>query len=407
MIRTGSAKSEKARLLAKPLEIEYPSPMRPIAALLTLWLLWGAAGPASSHADVPSEPLVRNVAVLLYGGVELLDFAGPAEVFSASRSEEGRRFRVYTVAETTEPVVSQGFARVVPEYSIVDCPRPDLIVVPGGAVPLSRPAVVEWVRRSAGEAEVAMSVCNGALLFAKAGLLDGAEATTHQSSLGTLALSAPNARLLPERRIVDNGRVVTTAGVSAGIDGALHVVARLLGDEAARRTALYMEYRWDPAGAEEYHRRVIAAGAPPRVFELVGVALSEGVECALSRWKEMAEPPSEEEVNGVAYFLLGAADRPVEALCVFELNAAAFPESANVWDSLADGCLALGRDAEALEHTRRCLAQLEADTGPDTEHLARLRQSALEKLARLEAATEDASRPVDRRVDRPDAEGGP
>ncbi len=331
------------------------------------------------------EPTVRDVAVLVYPGVELLDFAGPAEVFSAARAGDGRRFRVFTVAESTEPIVSQGFLTVVPEVALADCPAPDLIVVPGGSVPLSRPAVVEWVRTAGARAEVALSVCNGALLFARAGLLDGLEATTHHGSIQSLMLAAPTTQVDPARRFVDNGRVVTTAGVSAGIDGALHVVARLLGEDVAHEAARYMEYRWDPAGAAEHHRRAFAADGTPPTTTLVRTAIAEGVDAALALWDALEDPPSEQDVNLAGYSLLQRAGRPADALAAFELNTARFPSSANVWDSLADALVELGREDEALRHARRCLELLERDDAVDPGFAERVRASAQGKVDRLAA----------------------
>jgi transcriptional regulator GlxA family with amidase domain len=175
--------------------------------------------------------------------MELLDFAGPGEVFQTA----GPQFKVYTVAESTEPIVSQGFVKIVPEYSIHNCPRPDLLVIPGGATAatLKNPDVITWVKRASGEAEITMSVCTGAFILAKAGLLDGQEATTHWFHLKRLGKSVPNIQVRSNVRFVDTGKLVTTAGVSAGIDGSLHVVGRLLGREAAARTARGMEYNWD------------------------------------------------------------------------------------------------------------------------------------------------------------------
>jgi putative intracellular protease/amidase len=144
--------------------------------------------------------------------------------------------------------VSQGFVTITPEYTIENCPKPDILVVPGGATGfLTRDEkFMAWARKVAPEAEIAFSVCTGAFVYAEIGLLDGHEATTHWGSIAALRREAPKARVVENRRFVDNGRVVTTAGVSAGIDGALHVVARLLGRAAADRTARYMEYLWQP-----------------------------------------------------------------------------------------------------------------------------------------------------------------
>ena len=188
----------------------------------------------------------RNVAILIHEGVELLDFAGPGEVFVAA----GRNgaFNVYTVAASPDQIVSQGFVTIKPEYTLANCPTPDIVILPGGRtdVPLNNGEVIEWIKKTSRNAEVMMSVCTGAFLLAKAGLLDGLEATTHWGSIESLKQSAPRATVRENRRFVDNGKVVTAAGVSAGIDASLHVVDRLLGREAAGKTARYMEYKWEP-----------------------------------------------------------------------------------------------------------------------------------------------------------------
>jgi transcriptional regulator GlxA family with amidase domain len=211
--------------------------------------LCAAAEPTSKAKDALLRQSPRNVAIFVFQGMELLDFAGPGEVFQAA----GPKFKVYSVAESTEPIVSQGFVKIVPQYSIQDCPRPDLLVIPGGntSAALKNPEVIAWVKRVSGEAEVTMSVCTGAFILAKAGILDGREATTHWFHLTRLGKSASNIQVRSNVRFVDTGKVVTTAGVSAGIDGALHVVDRLLGHKEAARIAKGMEYRWDEARAPE------------------------------------------------------------------------------------------------------------------------------------------------------------
>ncbi|WP_206107908.1 DJ-1/PfpI family protein [Paludisphaera rhizosphaerae] len=187
----------------------------------------------------------KNVVILVYEGMELLDFAGPAEVFSVAGG--GRAFEVFTAAASPEPVKSLGFA-FTPHYTLESCPKVDVLVVPGGStrIPQADPAVVEWVKKKSGEAEVTVSVCTGALLLARAGLLDGLEATTHRASLDALREAAPRTKVKEGIRYVDNGKVVTSAGVSAGIDASLHVVERLVGLEGAIQTAEYMEYRSGP-----------------------------------------------------------------------------------------------------------------------------------------------------------------
>ena len=201
--------------------------------LLAIVIIAGVGGTA-----VGAES--RNVAIVLYPGVELLDFAGPGEVFSAAGNGA---FNVFTVAATHEPIVSQGFVRITPEYAIADSPKPDILVIPGGrsASLYDNPKMMAWVKARVAGAELTMSVCNGAIVLAKAGLLDGLRATTHYGSIDRLR-SFPRITVVPRRRFVDNGRIVATQGVSAGIDGALHVVERLLGAEAAWSDARYMMY---------------------------------------------------------------------------------------------------------------------------------------------------------------------
>ncbi len=191
---------------------------------------------------------IKNVAIFLYEGVEILDFSGPGEVFAAAGSDKGR-FKVYTVAATKDPILSQGFVRIQPEFSIADCPTPDIIVLPGGNTgpSVNNPAVIAWVQKHAPDLEAALSVCTGAFILEKAGLLEGKKATTWHGAIDRLRKVATKTEVLENVRWVDNGNIVTTAGVSAGIDGALHLVERILGKEAAVATARYMEYdKWRP-----------------------------------------------------------------------------------------------------------------------------------------------------------------
>jgi len=190
----------------------------------------------------------RNVAILLFNDVELLDFCGPFEVFSVS----GRKcnpvpFNVYTVAENAGPITTSNGLSVNPAYSLATCPRPDLLLIPGGdgtRKQMDNAPLLEWIVRQSNQVEMLLSVCTGALLLGKAGLLDQLSATTHHSAITLLRKVAPNAIVLEGRRIVDNGKFVLAAGISAGIDMSLHVVDRLLGPEISAEAAAYMEYDW-------------------------------------------------------------------------------------------------------------------------------------------------------------------
>lgn len=345
------------------------------ATLLVLLLLAGR---------LPAQDQERhNVAILLYPGVELLDFAGPGEVFASAHNTNGQEFHVYTVAESAEPLLSQGFLRIVPEYTLDNCPQPEIIVLPGGNVPTERPHVVDWVRRYSATDGTTLSVCNGALLLAKGGLLDGMTATTHHSALETLRLAAPRTKVVDNERVVDNGKVVTAGGVSSGIDGALHLVARVLGQDTARDTARYMEYRWEPDRPLEPW-----AKSPPTEatrLDLVRVLMNQGQAAALAAWKGMSPAPSEQDVNIAGYQLLDIAPNVEPALAVFELNTAAFPESANAWDSLSDGYIAAGRKDDALRCSRRSLELLGHQPGVDAERLERIRMSAQGKVDFLQS----------------------
>jgi transcriptional regulator GlxA family with amidase domain len=189
----------------------------------------------------------KNIAILLFDDVEVLDFAGPFEVFAVADELRGHAvFNVFTVAENIGTIRARNGLKVVPHFSREDCPAPHVLVVPGGfgtRALLNKPALLEWVRLKAKHAELVMSVCTGALVLAKAGLLDGLRATTHHRSFELLRSLAPRTQVMESERFVDNGRILTAAGISAGIDCSLHVVERMLGSETADDTARQMEYR--------------------------------------------------------------------------------------------------------------------------------------------------------------------
>jgi transcriptional regulator GlxA family with amidase domain len=188
----------------------------------------------------------RNVAILVFDEVEVLDFAGPFEVFAMTDELRSHSvFNVVTVAPMPGTVRARNGLKVVPDHAIETCPPPHILVIPGGfgtRALLRNPVVIEWIQNRARSAEIIMSVCTGALVLAKAGLLDGLRVTTHHDLVETLRTMAPGAIVDASARFHDNGAVVTSAGISAGIDCSLHIVARVLGDEAASSTAAYMEY---------------------------------------------------------------------------------------------------------------------------------------------------------------------
>jgi transcriptional regulator GlxA family with amidase domain len=195
-------------------------------------------------------PATRNLAILIFDDVEVLDFCGPFEVFAvANRFTAPPAFNIVTVAENAGPVLTRGGLSVNPHHRLSDCPRPNLLLVPGGQgtrTEMHNPVLIDWIRQASKKAKLILSVCTGSLLLAKAGLLDGLEATTHHEAIDLLREAAPEAMIPAARRLVDNGRVVCSGGIAAGIDMSLHVVARLLGLEIAEKTARQMEYPWEP-----------------------------------------------------------------------------------------------------------------------------------------------------------------
>lgn len=201
--------------------------------------------PACNMALVAkSEVTTRNrqVAILLFDGVQIIDYTAPYEIFGQAR------FEVFTVAESREPITTAMGMSVNPKYTFADHPRPDIVLVPGGGVrpSLENLRLLAWVRENASAAEYVLSVCNGALILAKAGLLDGLAATTFYGQLDDLRNMAPNTRVVNDKRFVDNGKIITSAGLSAGIDASLHIVAKILGTARAQNLALHIEYRWQP-----------------------------------------------------------------------------------------------------------------------------------------------------------------
>ncbi len=193
----------------------------------------------------------KRVGIVLFEEIEVLDFCGPFEVFSATRLHEERRreepspFEVLLVAERPEPLRTAGEMRVIPHCTFDDCPRLHILVVPGGwgtRREVENPVMLDWLRARAQEAETLTSVCTGSMLLGFAGLLNGLRATTHWRSLDWMRDSFPLVTVEPAEHVVEDGRVFTSAGISAGIDMALKVAARYFGEDVGRATARHMEY---------------------------------------------------------------------------------------------------------------------------------------------------------------------
>jgi transcriptional regulator GlxA family with amidase domain len=195
-----------------------------------------------------------TVGILLFDEVEVLDFCGPFEVFSAARpleaekqGDEHRLFRVLTIAEQERLITCRGGLLVQPHATIEQHPPLDILVVPGGQGTRRErhnQRLLDWIGEQDQHTQLTTSVCTGAFLLAERGLLNQRRATTHWGSVEWMRSIYPEIEMLADTRVVDEGHIVTSAGVSAGIDMSLHVVARLYGVEVARWTARRMEYDW-------------------------------------------------------------------------------------------------------------------------------------------------------------------
>ena len=184
----------------------------------------------------------KKVAILLFEGVQIIDFTGPYEIFGQARYE------VYTVSKKGKMINTAMNMKVQPTYNFGNAPQPDILVIPGGNVGASSrdKATISWIKKIERGTEHLMSVCNGAFILAETNLLEGKTATTFYAQIPQLRKNYPKTKVVSDQRFVDNGKVITSAGLSAGIEAALHVVAKEKGLGAAQRIALHIEYLWEP-----------------------------------------------------------------------------------------------------------------------------------------------------------------
>ena len=208
------------------------------------------------------------VAFLVSDGAVVIDFCGPWEVFQdvmVGSGADHHPFRLYTVAETKAPIRASGGLRIVPDYDFATAPAPKVLVIPaqGGR----SEAALEWIRASTKATDVTMSVCTGASLLARTGLLSGRSATTHHDGYKVFAMEFPDVRLRRGVRFVEDGNLASSGGLSSGIDLALHVVERYFGRDVASKAAHDMEYQgrgWlDPASNAEFATAAVSTDQRP------------------------------------------------------------------------------------------------------------------------------------------------
>lgn len=190
----------------------------------------------------------RTVGILLFNEVEVLDFAGPFEVFSITTliDTADKAFVVKTISETGDLIAARNGLKIQPDYSFNNCPLIDILIIPGGygaeEIEIHNPKVINWIYEQSSKVELLTSVCTGALLLAKAGLLNKRKATTHWMDLDRLEREFPLVSVQRDVKFVDEGDLITSGGISAGINMSFHLISRLHGRDVAIHTAKRMEY---------------------------------------------------------------------------------------------------------------------------------------------------------------------
>ena len=187
-----------------------------------------------------------DIGIYIYDQAEVLDFSGPFEVLSVANRLAKLGWNIWLVAEEKSLVEARGVFQVKPHYSIQNVPELDVLIVVGGvhSEELHKTEVINWIRKTVEKTQITASVCTGAFLLAEAGLLDGLEVTTHWEDIPDLQRNYPNLQVRKGVRWIEQGKLFTAAGISAGIDMSLELVARLAGAELAERTTRQMEYTW-------------------------------------------------------------------------------------------------------------------------------------------------------------------
>ena len=229
------------------------------------------------HSDAPGNclkcgmalvqgkrPAKTRVGIFIFNNIQILDFTGPYDVFAFKSND----FELFTIGENMKPIETSYGLSVNPKYTFENCPQPDVLIIPGGGVrkEFEKENVIEWIARTAEKSQYVMSVCTGSFLIAKAGLLQGKSATTYNSAISNLRSLFPDINVVSDQRYVDNGKVLTSAGISSGIDASFHLIAKMKGLGFAQEVALGLEYDWNPNS--DYVRAALADRKLPQVGKL-------------------------------------------------------------------------------------------------------------------------------------------
>jgi len=192
---------------------------------------------------------MKNVAILLFNEVEVLDFAGPFEVFSIAEDEsKNKLFNVFTVSEKEDSIIARNGLEIKAKYLMDDCPAINILIIPGGygaeKIEIHNDSVLNWIIRKYDEVEILASVCTGVFLLAKSGIVTNQVVTTHWMDIRDLQSQYPNLKVVENKKYVESGKIITSGGISAGIEMSLHVVSNISGISVAEKTAKRMEYDW-------------------------------------------------------------------------------------------------------------------------------------------------------------------
>ncbi len=309
-----------------------------------VWMLSAALVLSAAPAALAET---MNVAIFVHEGVELLDFAGPGEVFEiATYFTDLVDFEVFTVGPDSAPVRSQRFLDLTPNFDLENHPLIDILVLPGGAtdIPAEDPKVIAWIQDQADRTRHILSVCSGVFLLTKAGLLDDLAATTHKMLIGDLRETVGTDFVHEAVKFVDNGQIITSAGVSSGIEGSLHLVRRIAGVTVARRVARYLEYdHWNARiGRVEVENPVVTE------IRRSGQIDSDAILVAFDARKEKSPLFYFGEMDRLGYEYLDRQHVELAAQ-VFELNQMTYPETVLAYDSLAAAYRKRGKYAPPVD----------------------------------------------------------
>ena len=257
-----------------------------LVAILVTACVCSIPAHAMKFNGMQTEEKKPTVAILLFDHAEIIDFAGPWEVFG------GAGYKVFTVAEKTDPINAVFGQKITADYTFENSPRADVLLVPGGGVrdATNNPKLIKWVQENARDSQYVMSVCTGAFILAKAGLLDGLSATTVRGGIDRLATAGTNIKVVYDKRYVDNGKIITTAGLSSGIDGAFYLVSKMMGKGRAQRAALNIEYNWDPES--KFVRAALADRYMPDFEGFEVKTISIGGDRERWEWKTLVSSPA-------------------------------------------------------------------------------------------------------------------